>query len=62
MFKNISQTWLIKVVLILMAFYLLTLLWPTIIGVLNIIMQILLPFIIGFVIAYILVPFVNYLN
>ena len=62
MFKNISQTWLIKVVLILMAFYLLTLLWPTIMGVLNIIMQILLPFIIGFVIAYILVPFVNYLN
>lgn len=49
-------------ILLSLSIYIVFILWPNIIGIINFIMRILLPFIISFVIAYILNPLVNILE
>lgn len=49
-------------ILLALSIYIVFILWPNIIGIINFIMRIFLPFIIAFVIAYILNPLVNILE
>jgi predicted PurR-regulated permease PerM len=62
MLNKLSNNRLLTIVLALTSLYLITLLWPTLLIVIRTIFNILLPFIVGFIVADILVPFVNYLH